>query len=244
MQPVPDTTSTATRPSAQQPTVVLVHGAWADGSTWSRLTSLLQEKGVNVVAVQNPLTSLEDDIATTRRALERLQGPVVLVGWSYGGAVITEAGQNDNVKALVYVAAFALSEGMSVNQTAKDYPPPSGFNHVQADKDGFLTLTLEGVQQHLAQDVAPAQTKVIFATQHPTHASSFDGKVSVAAWTTKPSWYVVSEQDRMIQPDLQTAMAQKISAKVTTLPAGHAPHISQPSEVVEVILEAIAHVTQ
>ncbi|MFB8341892.1 alpha/beta fold hydrolase [Brucella cytisi] len=244
MQPISDTTSTAIRPSAQQPTVVLVHGAWADGSTWSRLIFLLQEKGMNVVAVQNPLTSLVDDIATTRRALERLQSPVVLVGWSYGGAVITEAGQNDNVKALVYVAAFALSEGMSVNQTAKDYPPPSGFNHVQADKDGFLTLTLEGVQQHLAQDIAAAQTKVIFATQHPTHAGNFDGKVSVAAWTTKPSWYVVSEQDRMIQPDLQTAMAQKISAKVTTLSAGHAPHISQPSEVAEVILEAIAHVTR
>lgn len=244
MQTAPDTTSAATRSGAQQPTVVLVHGAWADGSSWSRLISLLQAKGVNVVAVQNPLTSLADDIATTRRALDKLQGPVVLVGWSYGGAVITEAGQNDNVKALVYVAAFALSEGMSVNETARDYPPPSGFNHVQADKDGFLTLTLEGVQQHLAQDVALEQTEVIFATQHPTHAGNFDGKVSVAAWATKPSWYVVCEQDRMIQPELQTAMAQKISANMTTLQAGHAPHISRTTEVAEVIFEAIAHVAK
>ncbi|MBE1504517.1 alpha/beta fold hydrolase [Rhizobium viscosum] len=244
MQPVSDTTSAATSSGAQQPTVVLVHGAWADGSTWSRLISLLQEKGVNVVAVQNPLTSLADDIATTQRALDNLKDPVVLVGWSYGGAVITEAGENDNVKALVYVAAFALSEGMSVNETAKDYPPPSGFSHVQADKNGFLTLTLEGVQQHLAQDIAPEQTKVIFATQHPTHAQNFDGKVSAAAWTTKPSWYVVSEQDRMIQPDLQIAMAQKISANVTTLQAGHAPHISRSSEVAKVIFEAIAHITK
>lgn len=242
MQHASDTT-TAARSGAQQPTVVLVHGAWADGSTWSRLISLLQEEDVNVVAVQNPLTSLADDIATTRRALERLQGPVVLVGWSYGGAVITEAGQADNVKALVYVAAFALSEGMSVNETAKDYPPPSGFSHVQADKDGFLTLTLEGTQQHLAQDVAPEQTQVIFATQHPTHASSFDTKVAAAAWTTKPSWYVVSQQDRMIQPELQAALAEKISANVTILQSGHAPHISQPSEIAKVVFEAIAHVT-
>ena len=240
MQSTSDTTSTNS--DTQQPTVVLVHGAWADGSTWSQLIPLLQGKGLNVVAVQNPLTSLADDIATTRQALDRLQGPVVLVGWSYGGAVITEAGQNDNVKALVYVAAFALSEGMSVNQTASDYPPPSGFNHVQADEKGFLTLTLEGVQQHLAQDVAPEQTKVIFATQHPTQAKNFDDKVSAAAWREKPSWYVVSEQDRMIQPDLQTAMAQKISANVTSLQTGHAPHISRPSDVAKVIFEAIAHI--
>ncbi|MFT4183754.1 MAG: alpha/beta hydrolase [Rhizobium sp.] len=244
MQPVSDLMSATTSSGAKRPTVVLVHGAWADGSTWSRLISLLQEKGVNVVAVQNPLTSLADDIATTRRALDNLQDPVVLVGWSYGGAVITEAGQSDNVKALVYVAAFALSEGMSVNEAVKDYPLPSGFSHVQADKDGFLTLTLEGVQQHLAQDIAPEQTRVIFATQHPTQAKSFDGKVSAAAWTTKPSWYVVSEQDRMIQPALQAAMAQKISANVTTLQAGHAPHISRSSDVAAVIFEAIAHVTR
>jgi len=227
-----------------QPTVVLVHGAWADGSTWRQVVPLLQEQGVNVVAVQNPLTSLADDIATTRRALENITGPVVLVGWSYGGAVITEAGQNDNVKALVYVAAFAPSEGSSVNETAKGYPAPSGFSHVQADKNGFLTLTLEGVQEHLAQDVAPEQTKIIFATQHPTHAQSFDGTVSVAAWKTKPSWYVVSDQDHMLQPNLQVAMAQKISAKVTTLQASHALHQSQPAEVAKVIFEAIAHIAR
>ncbi len=108
----------------------------------------------------------------------------------------------------------------------------------------IFMIFIGSVQQHLAQDIAPAKTKVIFATQHPTHAGNVDGKVSVAAWMTKPSWYVVSEQDRMIQPDLRTAMTQKISAKVTILPAGHTPHISQPSEVAEVILEAIAHVTR
>ena len=145
MQSVSDTDGAPIRSGEAQPTVVLVHGAWADGSTWSRLIPLLQDRGVNVVAVQNPLTSLADDIATTRRALDNIDGPVVLVGWSYGGAVITEAGLDDKVQALVYIAAFALSDGMSVNDAAKDYPAPSGFSHVQADKNGFLTLTLEGV---------------------------------------------------------------------------------------------------
>ena len=243
MQSVSDAGNAPARADATQPTVVLVHGAWADGSTWSHLIPLLQDKGVNVVAVQNPLTSLADDIATTRRALDNIDGPVVLVGWSYGGAVITEAGMDDKIQALVYLAAFALSEGVSVNDTAKDYPAPSGFSHVQADKNGFLSLTLEGVQQHLAQDVAPAQTNVIFATQHPTHATNFDGKPAAAAWTVKPSWYVVSAQDRMIQPALQAAMAQKIGASTITLDAGHAPHISRPSDIAAVIFAAIATVT-
>ena len=243
MQSVSDTDGAPIRSGEAQPTVVLVHGAWADGSTWSRLIPLLQDRGVNVVAVQNPLTSLADDIATTRRALDNIDGPVVLVGWSYGGAVITEAGLDDKVQALVYIAAFALSDGMSVNDAAKDYPTPSGFSHVQADKNGFLTLTLEGVQQHLAQDVAPAQTSVIFATQHPTQATNFDGKPAAAAWTEKPSWYVISAQDRMLQPALQAAMAQKIGASTTTLDAGHAPHISRPSDVAAVIFAAIAQTT-
>ena len=243
MQSVSDAGNAPARADATQPTVVLVHGAWADGSTWSHLIPLLQDKGVNVVAVQNPLTSLADDIATTRRAIDNIDGPVVLVGWSYGGAVITEAGLDDKVKALVYLAAFALSEGMSVNDTARDYPAPSGFSHVQADRNGFLTLTLEGVQQHLAQDVAAAQTRVIFATQHPTQAANFDGKPSGAAWTGKPSWYVISAQDRMIQPALQAAMAQKIGASTTTLDAGHAPHISRPEDVAAIILTALDQVT-
>ena len=241
MQSASDTANVAA--GTAKPTVVLVHGAWADGSTWNRLIPLLQEKGVNVVAVQNPLTSLAEDIATTRRAIDDVEGPVVLVGWSYGGAVITEAGQTDKVKALVYLAAFAPSEGHSVNETAQDYPAPSGFSHVRAARDGFLLLTLEGVQQHLAQDVAADVTRVIFATQHPTQAANFDEKVSAAAWATKPAWYVVSTQDRMIQPDLQAAMAQKIAARVTTLDAGHAPHISRTSEVAAVIFDAIDHAT-
>jgi pimeloyl-ACP methyl ester carboxylesterase len=229
---------------AQKPTIVLVHGAFADGSTWNKVIPLLQEKGLNVVAVQNPLSSLADDVTATQRVLDKQTGPVVLVAHSWGGAVITQAGERDSVKALVYVAAFAPSEGQSVADVSKDYPTPSGFSHIVADKDGFLTLSLEGVQNHLAQDVPVEQTRLMYATQTPTRGKNFEEKVTAAAWKTKPSWYVVSEQDHMLDPALQVAMAKKISAHVTTLRAGHAPHLSQPSEIAKVILEATAAVSK
>lgn len=165
---------------------------------------------------------------------------MVLVGHSWGGVAITEAGQHASVKALVYVAAFAPSEGQSVVDLSKDYPTPSGFSHLIADKDGFLTLSLEGVENHLAPDVPHDQTRLMAATQTPVRAKNFEEKVTVVAWKTRPSWYVVSEQDRMIQPALQQAMAEKIFARVVSLPTGHAPHLSQPAEVADVIAEATA----
>ncbi|EKE75507.1 alpha/beta fold hydrolase [Gallaecimonas xiamenensis] len=237
-------TAPVTAAEVQQPTVVLVHGAFSDGSTWSKVIPLLQEKGLKVVAVQNPLSSLADDVAATQRVLDMQTGPVVLVGHSWGGIPVTETGQQENVKALVYVAAFAPDEGQSVVDISKDYPTPSGFSHLVADKDGYLTLSLEGVQKHLAQDVPSEQTKLMFATQTPTNGHDFEEKVTVAAWKTKPSWYVVSEQDYMLQPALQKAMAKKISAHVTTLQASHTPHLSQPSEVAKVILEATTYVSK
>lgn len=233
--------SSAASPGAadnQKPTVVLVHGAFADGSAWNKVIPILQEKGLKVVSVQNPLTSLADDVAATRRVLDMQTGPVVLVGHSWGGAVITEAGQHDSVKSLVYVAAFTPSEGQSVADLTKDYPTPSGFAHIVADKEGFLTLSPEGVEKHLAQDLPAEETKLMAATQGPVCAKNFEQKVAAAAWKTKPSWYIVSEQDHMIQPALQAAMATKISAHVLSLPAGHAPHLSRPAEVANVILAA------
>jgi pimeloyl-ACP methyl ester carboxylesterase len=228
----------------QQPTVVLVHGAFVDGSIWNKVIPLLQAKGLKVVSVQNPLTSLGDDVAATRRVLDMQTGPVVLVGNSWGGVVITEAGQHESVKALVYVAAFAPSDGQSITDMSKDYPPPSGFSHIVADKAGFLTLSLEGVEKHLAQDVPAEQTRLLAATQNPVRAKNFEEKVSIAAWKTRRSWYVVCEHDRMIQPALQTAMATKISAHVVSLSAGHTPHVSQPEEVAKVILAATAAVSK
>jgi pimeloyl-ACP methyl ester carboxylesterase len=234
------TGASAETPDTQQPTVVLVHGAFADGSAWNKVIPLLQEKGLKVVSVQNPLSSLADDVATTRRMLDRQTGPVVLVGHSWGGVVISEAGQHERVKSLVYVAAFAPSEGQSVADLTKDYPPPSGFDHILADKDGYLTLSPEGVAKHLAQDLPADETRLMSATQGPVRGKNFEEKITTAAWKTKPSWYVVSEQDHMLQPALQNAMAKKISAHVVSLSAGHAPQLSQPTEVAKVILEATA----
>ncbi|GLQ89143.1 alpha/beta fold hydrolase [Dyella flagellata] len=223
-----------------KPTVVLVHGAFADGSAWSKVIPLLQAKGLKVVAVQNPLTSLGDDVAATRRVLDMQTGPVVLVGHSWGGVVITEAGQHERVKSLVYVSAFAPSEGQSVADLTNGYPTPSGFDHIIADKDGFLTLSLEGVSNHLAQDLPAEETRLIEATQGHTQGKMFEEKVTVAPWRTKPSWYVVTTQDHMIQPALEEAMAKKISAHVVTLSSGHTPQLSHPAEVAQVILSAVA----
>ena len=222
----------------EKPVVVLVHGAFADGSAWNKVIPLLQKEGLKVVSVQNPLTSLADDVAATRRALDMQTGPVVLVGHSWGGVVITEAGQHERVKSLVYVAAFAPSKGQSVAGLSKDYPVPSGFAHIIADKEGFLTLSSEGIANHLAQDLPVEETRLMAATQGPVRGKNFEEEVSDAAWKTKPSWYIVSEQDRMIQPDLQKAMATKISAHVVSLAAGHTPQLSQPAEVAKVILAA------
>lgn len=229
---------------AQKPTVVLVHGAFADGSTWNKVILLLHAQGLKVVSVQNPLSSLADDVTATRRVLDAQSGPVVLVGHSWGGMVISEAGEHEKVKSLVYVAAFAPSEGQSVADLTRDYPTPSGFSHVVADKDGFLTLSPEGVEKHLAQDVPVEQTRLMTATQTPVRGKNFEEKASVAPWKTRATWYLVSEQDHMIQPDLQRAMARKISARTTSLAAGHAPHLSQPAEVARVILAATAEASK
>src|SRR5262245_27130906 len=170
------TAAPADTPNTQKPTIVLVHGAFADGSTWNKVIPLLQAKGLKVVSVQNPLSSLSDDVAATRRVLDAQTGPVVLVGHSWGGVVISEAGQHESVKSLVYVAGVAPSEGQSVTDLSNDYPTPPGFNHIVADKEGFLTLTLEGVEKHLAQDVPAEETRLMAATQGPVRATNFDEK--------------------------------------------------------------------
>jgi len=219
-------------------TVVLVHGAFADGSSWNKIIPKLQAKGLNVVSVQNPLTSLADDVAATRRVLDAQTGPVVLVGHSWGWMVITQAGNHERVKSLVYVAAFAPSEGQSINDMTKDYPRPSGLDHVIADKDGFVTLSFEGITKHFVQNLPAAEANLVAVTQGPIRGANFGEKVSVAAWRTKPSWFVVSDQDRMIQPALQRANAQAIAARMVPLPADHVPQLSKPTEVANAIIAA------
>jgi len=227
---------------APMTTVVLVHGAFADGSSWDKVIPLLQAKGLKVVAVQNPLTSLADDVAATRRAIDSQMGPVILVGHSWGGTVITEAGSNSRVAALVYVAAFAPDDGQATSDLGKGGPPPPGAASIRPDGAGFLSLTPDGVAKNFAQDLPPAQTSVMAVTQGPIAAKAFDEKVTTAAWKSKPSWYIVAEMDRMIQPDLERSMAKKINAKVTSLPTSHVAMQSRPREVADVILAAAASV--
>jgi pimeloyl-ACP methyl ester carboxylesterase len=218
---------------------VIVHGAFADGSDWNRVIPLLQARGVHVTAVQNPLSSLEDDVAATQRAIAIQPGKVVLVGHSWGGTVITQAGLNEQVAALVYVSAFAPDAGQSTAELGKGYPTPPGLAHLVPDTAGFVRLSPEGVARHFAQDLPAARTNVMAATQGPIRGSAFDQKVSVAAWKTRPSWFVLSEADHMIAPELQRDMARHIGAQVTALPTSHVPQQVKPEAVAAVILKAV-----
>jgi pimeloyl-ACP methyl ester carboxylesterase len=232
----------AAEPQApSSPSVVIVHGAFADGSDWAKVIPLLQAKGVRVTAVQNPLTSLDDDVAATRRAIDAAPGQVVLVGHSWGGTVITQAGANDKVASLVYVAAFAPDVGQAVGDLGKAYPAPAGLAHLQADAAGFLRLTDEGMSRHFAQDLPASQTAVMAATQGPIAGKAFGEKVSVAAWKSKPSWYVVAAEDHMIQPALQRDFARQIGAHVTEVKTSHVPQQSAPAAVAAAILDAVQH---
>ncbi len=219
-------------------TVVLVQGAFADGSSWSKVIPLLEARGLKVVAVQNPLSSLADDAASARRAIDAQAGPVILVGHSWGGAVITEAGNDDKVKALVYVAAFAPDDGQSINIMTKPFPPVPWAAVLKVDSGGFLTLPQANILSDFAQDLPPDEARVVAATQGPWAARCLDDTVTTAAWKTKPSWYVLSSQDHMIDPRFQTAMSAHIKAKVTTVNASHVVMLSHPKEVADTIIAA------
>ncbi len=228
----------ATTEAQDKTTVVMVHGAFADGSSWNKVIPLLQEKGLNVVAVQNPLTSLEDDVTAAKRAIDAQTGPVVLVGHSWAGTVITQAGDNDKVKALVYVAAFAPSLGQTSVEDLQPFPTPPGVAQFIQSPDGFISLPAHAIASDFAQDVTAQEANLIAATQGPVRVANFEQKVSAAAWTTKPSWYIVADKDRMIHPDAQRALAKKIKATTTTLATGHVPMASAPADVAEVIVKA------
>jgi pimeloyl-ACP methyl ester carboxylesterase len=228
----------AAKPARPQRTIVLVHGAFADGSSWAAVITQLQAKGYDVVAVQEPLSSLADDVAATRRVLDAQPGEVILVGHSYGGVVISEAGNHPKVVGLVYVAAFGPDAKESITDLGKGQPPPPWAAQLKVDSAGFASLPTDVVLSSFAQDVPPASAKVIAATQKPIAAASFDAKVTTPAWRTKPSWYLLASQDRMIDPKAQTAMSKRMKAKVTTINASHVPMVSQPDKVTAVILDA------
>jgi pimeloyl-ACP methyl ester carboxylesterase len=218
--------------------VILVHGAWADGSSWSKVIPLLKAKGIKVVAIQNPLTSLDDDVAATKRAIALQDGPVVLVGHSYGGAVITEAGNDAKVVGLVYVAAFSPGDGESVGSISQPYPPAPLGAELRPDAQGYLSITHKGFVESFSQDLPSAEQEVLFATQGPTNAAAFGATIKNAAWKTKPSWSVVAEEDRAIPPALEKAMAERMKATTTTLHSSHLAMLSHPTQVAGVIAKA------
>jgi len=219
--------------------VVLVHGAFADGSSWSKVIPLLHANGLNAVAVQNPLTSLADDVAAVKRVLDNQDGPVVLVGHSWGGAVITEAGNDPRVVGLVYVAAGAPDSGQSFNDWWKDYPPEAGAAEIKPyGSDGFVALTPKGIETCFVQDISPEEASLVYATQGPLAARCFDDKNRSAAWRSKPSWYIVAEKDRMIPPAVQRDSAARMKANTFSLASSHVPMLSKPERVAEVIIKA------
>ncbi|MEV5987511.1 alpha/beta hydrolase [Streptomyces sp. NPDC052051] len=215
--------------------VTLVHGAYADGSSWSKVIPLLQAAGLEVIAVQNPLTSLRDDVAATERALARQDGPTLLVGHSYGGTVISQAGLAPNVAGLVYVAARAPDAGEDYPAVAARFPAPPVARGV-VKSDGFQWLTRQAFLHDFAHDLPEAEALRLYAVQGPL--STAPSTTTVAAWRQKPSWYAVSKNDRIIDPGLQRFLAARMRAHTVEVDAGHLSLVSHPKDIAGLILEA------
>ena len=217
--------------------VVLVHGAYADGSSWRKVIPLLQAAGLRVAAVQNPLTSLADDVAATRRILALQDGPTVLVGHSWAGTVISEAGTDRNVSALVYVAARAPDAGEDYAALAARFPtPPASAGLVKAD--GFAELSEEAFLRDFAGDIDPVKARVLYAVQGRISETLFASRTTQASWRSKPSWYAVSTNDLTTSPDLERFLAKRMKARTIELASSHLSMLSHPREITDLILEA------
>jgi|HubBroStandDraft_1064217.scaffolds.fasta_scaffold15149_4 pimeloyl-ACP methyl ester carboxylesterase len=217
--------------------VILVHGAWADGSSWSKVIPLLERKGFHVTAVQLPLTSVTDDVATLQRAIEFEPGPLLLVGHSYAGVVISEAGNDPKVSGLVYIAAYAPDAGQSVvslNALVPETPITLEFSL----NEGFLSLTNEGIRTDFAPDLPDTEQQTLAVTQGPIAEVAFGTPATAPAWRTKPSWYMVAKEDRVISPRLEAMMAQTINAETTTVHSSHVIMLSRPEAVADFITRA------
>jgi pimeloyl-ACP methyl ester carboxylesterase len=220
--------------------VVLVHGAWADGSSWSKLLPLLRAQGLHAVAVQNPLSSIADDVASTNRLINAQDGPVLLVGHSYGGAVITEAGNNPKVVGMVYVAAFAPEEGETLGGMAAQYPTPPAYSEFRQVEDGYLVLTEKGIRESFAQDLTAGEQSLLFAVQGATQSAILGTPIGKAAWHSKPSWFVIAANDRTIAPEQELSTAKRMGAKTLTVPSSHVAMLAQPDKVADFVIEAAA----
>jgi pimeloyl-ACP methyl ester carboxylesterase len=223
-----------------RPTIVLVHGAFADASGWQDLIPLLQDKGYKVVAVQNPLASLAGDVATTKRLIDAQVGPIIVVGHSYGGAVISGAAAgNPNVKALVYIAAFGPEAGEPVDAFLKKFPSELGAS-IAPDAAGFVYIGVDKYHDIFAGDLPRRQTRAMAVAQKPIFGGIFGQSSPVAAWKTIPSWYMVARQDRSLNPDLERFYAKRMNAHITEITSSHLPFISHPREVAKLIAAAAA----
>jgi pimeloyl-ACP methyl ester carboxylesterase len=225
-------------PDSSARNVVLVHGGFVDGSGWEAVYGILRKDGFKVGVVQNPTTSLADDVAATRRVVAAQDGPVILVGHSYGGAVITEAGNDPKVVGLVYIAAFAPDRGESVASLIKDPPPGAPVPPILPPTDGFLMLDRDKFAASFAADVDPELAGFMADAQVPWGVEALGGTISEAAWKSKPSWYLIATEDRMIPPLAQRAMSSRAGATVTEVAGSHAIYVSQPAAVADLIAKA------
>jgi pimeloyl-ACP methyl ester carboxylesterase len=224
--------------TSQRMSIVLVHGGFVDGSGWAAVYKLLKKDGYDVVVVQNPTLSLADDVAVTKRAIAAQGGPVLLVGHSYGGAVITEAGTDPKVAGLVYIAAFAPDKGESVSSLIKDPPPGAPVPPILPPKDGFLFLDPAKFHVSFAADVDVDTAAFMASSQVPWGVEALSGTITQPAWRTKPSWYMVSTEDRMIPPPAQRSMSKRAGSTVTEVAGSHAIYVSQPKSVAAFIEKA------
>jgi pimeloyl-ACP methyl ester carboxylesterase len=230
-------TAAAAQPAPTAKNIVLVHGLFADGSSWSEVIARLQAAGLNATSVQNPLTTLPDAVASAERVLARQDGPTVLVGHSFSGMIVTDAGMHPNVSALVYVAARAPDAGEDYTALAKTYPSPPASAGIVFDGDEGR-LSEAAFLRDFAGDLPEAKAKVLYAVQEPFHKALLMGKTTHAAWRSKPSFYAVSTEDRTINPDLERFMAKRMGAKTIEVKASHLSLISHPEEITRLILEA------
>ena len=224
---------------AASPNIVLVHGAWADGSCWSNVIERLQAEGYRVTAPQLPETSLAGDVARVRHVLTRQGGPTVLAAHSYGGQVITSLGTDaPNVVGLVYIAGFGLDEGESIGALLQQGPPTPAVANVDIDSEGFAWIPEDDFLGHFAPNVDPVTAKVMYAVQQPLHLSTFDDVMGTPAWKALPSWYLVAENDEVIPPDAERQFAQRMGADTIEVASGHCAMVSHPEETHERIVSA------
>ena len=229
---------------ATLPNIVLVHGAWADGSSWSAIVERLQADGYTVTAPQFPMTSLADNVARLREVLARQQGPTLVAGHSYGGQIITALGADaPNVVGLVYIAGFGLDEGESIGALLAQAPPTPALAHLDVDKQGFAWLPEDDFVGHFAADVDPVQARVMHAVQQPIAMSAFEDTMGEPSWKSHPSWYLVATNDEALPPDAERQFASRMGATTVEVPSSHVPMVSHPDDVVKLI-EAAAHATR